>query len=175
LLNPFILKILIPFVSYILLILLILESFNPDPVPRKYPQNTHLGIPVDFYLYMKKMKIDFKFIFPVSQKRIDLHRPNGLRFDHVTDLIVTGTGSKHCNPHVEGFEECYDFDIDEILFEGKNIANLLEALDAKDEINDACFHHIHHLFTGQASDYEVPMIHSTLAKVISLPLRLKAK
>lgn len=122
------------------------------------------------------MKIPFSFIYLLTQRRVDLHRDGGWRFDHAGDLVVNGVAWQL--PDAEDETGAYEFDIDEILYEGTNIFPVLETFDSLDNIEAACYHHIHHLFIGEPSDYEVPALFtpiSTPGKLITLPLRRKVK
>lgn len=117
------------------------------------------------------MRKRFSFIYPITKALVDLQRKGGWRFDHITDLIISGVGyANNVNPN-DPIEEKYDFDIEEILFEGKNIYPVMDALDMTEQIENACFNHVHHLFTNQEPLYEIPS--SSTAKLITLSLKRK--
>jgi hypothetical protein len=120
------------------------------------------------------MRRNFKFIYPLTQTKIDVHRPRGLRYDHVADLLVKGVAFENRASVLEDLTERYDMQIEEILYEGVNILPILESVEAIDKIQDACYHHIHHLFSGLESEYEVPAANDMQpGKVITLPLKRK--
>src|SRR5215204_4240335 len=102
------------------------------------------------------MKRSFAFIYPLTQGRVDIHRPGGLRYDHMGDLTVRGFAVEKRGNTMEAMDERYDFEIDEIVFDGVNIYPVLETFDNLDKIEAACYHHIHHMFAGLESDYEEP-------------------
>ena len=108
--------------------------------------------------------------------RVDISRKNGMKYEHITDLLVTGTGYIHNGTTLlDPIEERYDFDIDEIKYDGKNIYPIMEVLGGLDDIEAACFHHIHHLFTGQESKYQIPEFYKepSPAKIIRFELKRK--
>lgn len=53
-----------------------------------------IGIAVVSLIAIKKSQIDFEFIYPLAVKKVDIFRPGGYRYDHVTDLVIKGVGSK---------------------------------------------------------------------------------
>lgn len=121
---------------------------------------------------MAKTSLTFQFIFPVVEKKIDIFRPGGVRYEHHTDLIISGIGYKNSGFSIlDSLEDIYDFDLETILYEGKDVLQLLTVLGDLDQIHSACFHHIHHLFIGERSDYEIPQFSTagTSAKVIRFP------
>ncbi|MEO6490609.1 MAG: hypothetical protein ABIO04_11770 [Ferruginibacter sp.] len=125
---------------------------------------------------MTKSKKNFCFIYPVTKLVIDISRPGGKRYDHVTDLIVTGVGYNLGGTLFEDLSDRYEFDIESITHQDRDIRDILDAFDSLDKINDACFHFIHHKFTGQESEYKVPQLHPfPSGKVISLPLKRNIK
>jgi hypothetical protein len=123
------------------------------------------------------MRRNFSFIYPLMDARVDLDRQGGWRYDHVTNLIIKGIAFKQGGSSLDSIEDRYEFDIEEILYEGKNVYPMLEAFKSLDDIEAACFHHIHHLFTDQESEYEIPYQANdvTAAKVITLPMKRKIK
>src|SRR4051812_5078910 len=122
------------------------------------------------------MKKRFSFIYPVTQGRVDLKRIGAWRYDHVADLVVTGTSVEKSRNTLEKPDDRFDFDIEEILFEGVNIFPILDAMDSLDKIEAACFHHIHHLSMGEESDFNIyEPKQGSLARVISLPLKRKIR
>jgi hypothetical protein len=125
---------------------------------------------------MHKTLLNFEFIYPLTVKKVDIFRHGGYRYEHITDLVVKGVGYKFNGYSVlDPLEDQYDFDIDEILYAGVNIYPVLKAMDAMDEINDACFNHIHRLFLGEESEYKVPgtPLPFPLAKIVTMSLKRK--
>lgn len=123
---------------------------------------------------MPKVEKKFSFIYPVVKGRVDLFRKGGWRYDHVTDLIVSGVAYDLGNGHGLPVEERYDFDIEQVTYEDKDVLPLLEAFDSLHPIEDACYHHIQNLFMGSPSDYEVPEFspgEARMGKVVSMPLK----
>lgn len=120
------------------------------------------------------MRKKFTFIYPLTQRRVDLHRKGGYRFDHIGNLIVSGVG--YLNSDTEEFNEQYEFDIEEISYNGTDILPVLDAFETLDNIEAACFNHLQHLFNNEESEYEIPVIprvNPGIAKVITLPLKRK--
>ena len=106
---------------------------------------------------MKKSNLKFQFIYPLNEKKVDIHRPGGWKYVHIADLLVTGVGYKFNGfSSLDPIEERYDFDLESIMYNDCDVLALLSALDLPAEIENACLHHIHSLFNGEPSEFEIP-------------------
>ncbi len=122
------------------------------------------------------MCTNFAFYYPITTQKVDITRKNGIRYDHVTDLLITGIGNV-----IEGsgdllpIKDRYSIHIDMIKYEGTDIYPIQEVLDSIENIESACFHHVHRMFVQYESNYRIPNSSKEplLAKVINLGMNRK--
>ncbi len=123
-----------------------------------------------------RKKTDFSFVYPIARKIADPDRTGGFRHEHIADLEVSGVGFYNGMP-AEGTNDQYELTLEEVLYEGKNILNLLTSLEALNPIIEASYHHIQGTFSNLHFRSTPAALHAVTfnaARVISFPLQQKA-
>lgn len=121
------------------------------------------------------MKKRFSFLFPVTEIFPDTHRREGLRYDYIGDWRVNGIAYKKISMLQNADLQQYEYQIDEIVYNGTDINPILATKEIFDMVKAACTNHIHFLFGGHEDKNDVPTlykIYESIAKVFKLPIQL---
>lgn len=123
------------------------------------------------------MRKNFSFIYPVTKRKPGLIRKGDQAFEHVTDLIINGDAIITQANILNNISNKYEFEIHEILFQGKNIYPHTGLFDSLENIKAACANHVDQLLQAHENKEELPItkMYPALAKVITMPLKRKVK
>lgn len=120
------------------------------------------------------MRKKFSFLYPLTKTSFDSHRAGHTSYNHVTDLTITGITSYKDHRILDNIGSHYDFEIESVLYNGVNIAPVLEAFESLEKILAACINHIENLYEGSAKNFnDAIRMNPYMARIVSLPLRRK--
>ncbi|MFT3908123.1 MAG: hypothetical protein QM737_01750 [Ferruginibacter sp.] len=123
------------------------------------------------------MQKKFSFLFPITESFPDTNRREGLSFGHMGDWRISGIAYKKAGM-LKNTDFLYEYEIDEIVYDGTDINPVLETAEIFEKVKAACKNHIHYLFQDEETNNEIPTIYKigrSGAKVIDLLLRRKAQ